>query len=180
MSKPTLDISEIRQRLSHGQGDRYWRSLEELAETQEFREAIHQEFPTWADQWDDSDGVSRRHLLKIMGASLALMGLSGCFYKRPQGKLVPYPKAPNEIIPGRPTFFATTMPFCGFGKGVLALSREGRPIKIEGNPSHPASLGGTDLFMQASVLDLYDPDRSRNVLMAGEITRWSDFQDALT
>jgi MoCo/4Fe-4S cofactor protein with predicted Tat translocation signal len=180
MPKTLIDISGIRQRLAQSEGPAYWRSLEELAETSAFRETIRQEFPVWADRWDDSDGVSRRKLLKIMGASLALMGLNGCFYKRPQGKLVPYPNAPEETVPGRPVFFATAMPFCGFGKGVLALSMEGRPIKIEGNPDHPASLGATDVFMQASVLDLYDPDRSRSVRLAGEISRWGDFQDALS
>ncbi len=180
MSNTTIDLSEIRQRLAHSEGPAYWRSLEELAESTAFRETIRQEFPVWADRWDDCDGVSRRKLLKIMGASLALMGLNGCFYKRPQGKLVPYPNPPEETVPGRPIFFATAMPFCGFGRGVLALSMEGRPIKIEGNPDHPASLGATDVFMQASVLDLYDPDRSRSVRVAGEISRWGDFQDALS
>ena len=158
---------------------RLWRSLEELAGTKEFREAMEREFPAWASRWDDCDGVSRRKLLKIMGASLAMMGLSGCFYKRPQQKIVPYPNAPEEIVAGRPVFFATAMPFCGYGKGVLALSQEGRPTKIEGNPDHPASLGGTDVFMQASVLDLYDPDRSQEVMLAGQTARWGDFQDAI-
>jgi len=179
MNQSPIDLSEIRSRLAERQGPGVWRSLEELANTREFAEAMAREFPSWASRWDGCDQVSRRNLLKILGASLGLMGLNGCFYKRPQGKIVPYPNPPEEIVPERPLFFATAMPFCGYARGVLALSREGRPVKIEGNPDHPASLGGTDLFMQASVLDLYDPDRSREVMLAGETSRWGDFQDAL-
>src|SRR5258706_6995925 len=124
-------------------------------------------------------GVSRRTLLKVMAASLAMLGLNGCFYKEPEGTVVPYPNPPQELVPGRPMYFASAMPFDGYGKGVLVLSREGRPIKIEGNPDHPASLGATDVFMQASILDLYDPDRSRNVLAAGLIAKASEFSAAL-
>jgi len=180
MATSGIDISSIRARLAEGRGPAYWRSLEELARTDEFRETMHREFPAWASRWENCDGVSRRKLLKIMGASLAMMGLSGCFYKRPQQDIVPYPNAPEETVVGRPVFFATAMPFCGYGRGVLALSQEGRPTKIEGNPDHPASLGGTDVFMQASVLDLYDPDRSQEVMLAGQTGRWGDFQDAVT
>ncbi|HUB23843.1 MAG TPA: TAT-variant-translocated molybdopterin oxidoreductase [Tepidisphaeraceae bacterium] len=176
MEPNAVDLADIRRRLQARRGPSFWRSLEELAATRGFREAVDREFPAWASRWDDLNDVSRRKLLKIMGASLGLLGLSGCFYKRPQQETVPYTNQPEEIVAGRPVFFATAMPFCGFGKGVLALSREGRPIKIEGNPDHPASLGGTDLFMQASVLDLYDPDRSPGVLLAGEPARWGEFQ----
>jgi molybdopterin-containing oxidoreductase family iron-sulfur binding subunit len=175
-----MDMSEIRKRLAQSEGPAYWRSLDELAQSKDFRDAMRQEFPAWASRWDECEGTSRRNLLKVMGASLALMGLNGCFYKYPQEKIVPYTSEPQQIVAGRPLYFATAMPFCGYAKGVLALSREGRPIKIEGNPDHPASLGGTDVFMQASVLDLYDPDRSRSVKIAGEVSRWGDFQDALT
>src|ERR1700683_3942327 len=179
MNQAPIDLSQIRRRLADRNGESVWRSLEELANTKEFSEAMAREFPSWASRWDSCDQLSRRNLLKILGASLGLMGLNGCFFKRPQGKIVPYPNPPEEIVVGRPIFFATAMPFCGYGKGVLALSREGRPVKIEGNPDHPASLGATDLFMQASVLDLYDPDRSREVMLAGQTSRWGDFQDAL-
>ncbi|HTW95039.1 MAG TPA: TAT-variant-translocated molybdopterin oxidoreductase [Tepidisphaeraceae bacterium] len=175
----TIDISEIRRRLAASGGKSVWKSLEEAAGTEEFRQAVRREFPSWASRWENCDDVSRRNLLKVMGGALALMGLTGCFYKRPQSKIVPYPSQPEETVPGRPVFFATAMPFSGWGRGVLALSREGRPTKIEGNPDHPASLGGTDLFMQGSVLDLYDPDRSHTVTVAGQIARWGDFQDAL-
>lgn len=168
----SLEATELRRRLATAEGPTYWRSLEELAGTPEFREAVEREFPSMMETWGDT--ISRRGMLKVMGASLAMLGLSGCFYKRPQGKIVPYPKAPEETVVGRPIYFATAMPFNGYGRGVLALSREGRPIKIEGNPSHPASLGASDIFMQASILDMYDPDRSRTVMQAGRTMTWGD------
>jgi molybdopterin-containing oxidoreductase family iron-sulfur binding subunit len=174
---PPLDVSELRRRLAAEDEPTYWRSLEELAGTNEFREAVEREFPALMERWGDT--ISRRGMLKVMGASLAMLGLSGCFRKRPQGNIVPYPKAPEETVLGRPIYFATAMPFNGYGRGVLALSREGRPIKIEGNPSHPASLGATDVFMQASILDMYDPDRSRTVMQAGRTTTWGDALVAL-
>ncbi len=177
-----LNAAELRRRLAESEGPAYWRSLEELAATPPFREAVAREFPSFPEKWSAADGdpVSRRNLLKVMAASLALLGLNGCFYKKPQGTLVPYPKAPEETVPGRPVFFATTMPLDGYGMGCLALSREGRPIKLEGNPDHPASGGAADVFMQASLLDLYDPDRSRNVRLAGEIAQWSEFYRAVS
>ena len=157
----------------------FWRSLEERAGSAEFRIALEREFPVAASEWDDP--VSRRKFLKVMAASLTLAGIgtsAGC-YKHPQGTIVPYPQAPEEIIPGRPLFFATAMPLGGFARGVLAESHEGRPTKIEGNPDHPMSLGATDLFTQASVLDLYDPDRAREVTLAGEPSTWGAFYESL-
>ncbi len=122
--------------------------------------------------------MSRRRFLQLMGASLALAGLSGCGSAAPaptNEKIVPYVKQPEEIIPGKPLFFATAMPLAGFASGVLVESHEGRPTKIEGNPDHPASLGATDAFAQASILTLYDPDRSQVVAHAGRISTWSAF-----
>ncbi|HEX4123084.1 MAG TPA: TAT-variant-translocated molybdopterin oxidoreductase, partial [Tepidisphaeraceae bacterium] len=139
------------------------------------------EFPPGAAEWDDP--VSRRNFLKVMGASLALAGVgleTGCSRRTPTDEVVPYVRQPEAMDPGMPMFFATTMPFDGYGRGVLALSREGRPIKIEGNPDHPASLGGTDVFMQASILDLYDPDRARTVTQAGLSKPMSEFTAQLT
>jgi len=112
-----------------------------------------------------------------MGASVALAGLTAC--NRPAEKIVPYVRQPEDIIPGKPLFFASTMPLAGFGTGVLVESHMGRPTKIEGNPDHPASLGATDAFMQASILGLYDPDRSQVVRNEGEISTWSAFIAAL-
>jgi MoCo/4Fe-4S cofactor protein with predicted Tat translocation signal len=140
-------------------------SLQLPADDVAFRAALSAEFPEEAAVWDDA--VSRRNFLRLMGASLALAGLAGCGRSAPPAEIVPAVKDSPETQPGRPTFFSSTMPFNGFGRGVLVVSREGRPIKIEGNPDHPASLGGTDVFMQASVLDLYDPDRSKSATEAG-------------
>jgi molybdopterin-containing oxidoreductase family iron-sulfur binding subunit len=155
----------------------YWRSLEELAGNEAVRLAAHREFPPGASEWPDA--VSRRNFLKVMGASLALAGTAGCFYKRPQGVIAPATRQPEETIPGMPIFFASAMPFDGYAKGVLVESNQGRPTKIEGNPDHPASLGAADIFMQASVLDLYDPDRSRAVLSSGTETQWGAFYPQL-
>ena len=159
--------------LATGSGKQYWRSLEELAETDEFRELVEREYPQHAEQWDDP--VGRRSFLKIMGASLALAGLSGCVYQPPE-QIVPYVKQPDDLVPGKPLFFATAMPlFGGAATGLLARSNEGRPTKIEGNPDHPASLGATDLFAQASILTLYDPDRSQTPIYREETRPWSAF-----
>src|SRR6185437_10303214 len=116
---------------------------------------------------------------KVMGASLALAGTAGCFYKKPQGVIAPATRQPEETVPGMPIFFASAMPFDGYARGVLVESNQGRPTKIEGNPDHPASLGAADIFMQASVLDLYDPDRSRTVLSGGTETQWGAFYPQL-
>ena len=106
-------------------------------------------------------GPSRRTFLKVMGASAALAGVTGC--RRPVETILPYARKPEEVIPGVPSYYATAMPLGGVGHAVLVQSHEGRPTKVEGNPEHPVSQGATDLFAQASVLQLYDPDRSRHV-----------------
>ena len=137
-------------------GPRFWKSLE-WSQSPDFLPYLHREFPVFASEWDN--GISRRKFLRLMGASLALAGLTACS-RQPQEKLVPYVRRPEEIIPGKPLFYATTFPHRGYGKGVLVRTEMGRPTKIEGNPDHPASLGATDVFMQASILGLYDPDLS--------------------
>ncbi|HXE79416.1 MAG TPA: TAT-variant-translocated molybdopterin oxidoreductase [Vicinamibacterales bacterium] len=153
-------------------GRQYWRTLEELADTPEFRELVHREFPRNASEW--LDPVGRRNFLKLMGASLALAGATACT-RQPDELLVPYVRTPEEVIPGRPLFFATAMTLEGAAVGLLAESHEGRPTKIEGNPDHPASLGATDVYAQAAVLHLFDPDRSRSIRHLGEIRPWSAF-----
>jgi molybdopterin-containing oxidoreductase family iron-sulfur binding subunit len=157
---------------SKGQTTEHWRSLDELADTEEFREMLGREFPRQASEWNDP--VGRRRFLQLMGASLALAGLTGCTVQ-PDEVIVPYVKPPEGIIPGKPLFFATAMPVGGSVLGVLAESHMGRPTKIEGNPDHPASLGATNAFAQASILTLYDPDRSKTVNYRGDITTWSSF-----
>jgi MoCo/4Fe-4S cofactor protein with predicted Tat translocation signal len=172
-----LNLASIRERLASSQGREYWRCLEELAGKEEFYKFLTQEFPQQAAGW--LDGVSRRDFLKLMGASLALAGLNACRAAPIDEKIVPYVNQPEEIVPGRPLFFATAFPLGGIGAGVLVESHEGRPTKIEGNPNHPSSLGSTDAFAQASILTLYDPDRSQVVRNAGRISTWSAFLTAV-
>ena len=113
-----------------------------------------------------------------MGASLALAGVTACT-RQPAEKIVPYVRQPEEIVPGKPLFFATAMPLGGVATGLLVESHEGRPTKIEGNPQHPGSLGATDVFAQAAILGLYDPDRSQTLTNLGEIRPWSAFLGAI-
>ncbi|MEW6253344.1 MAG: TAT-variant-translocated molybdopterin oxidoreductase, partial [Planctomycetota bacterium] len=145
-------------------GTRYWRSLEELAGTPELQRMLEREFPSVAAQWRENggDGPSRRHFLKLMGASLALGGMTGCRW--PKEHIMPASRQPVNRVPGVPVQYATTFELGGVGTGVLVTSYDGRPIKIEGNPKHPFSRGKTNAWMQASVLELYDPDRSHDVL----------------
>ena len=168
-----IDLDAIRSRLGGATGRQYWRSLEELADTAEFREMLHREFPVAASEL--GDGVSRRNFLRVMGASLALAGASGACYRQPDEAIVPYVQQPEILIPGRPLFFATAIPFRGYGIGALVESHMGRPTKVEGNPDHPASLGATNVFVQASVLALYDPNRSQTVTRGGVESTWASF-----
>jgi molybdopterin-containing oxidoreductase family iron-sulfur binding subunit len=157
-------------------GRRFWQSLDELAETKDYREFLENEFPANAET--SSDGINRREMLKLAAASAALAGLSACT-KLPTEKIVPYVKPPEEIIPGRPLFYATSMPLAGVSAGLLVESHMGRPTKIEGNPDHPGSLGGTDVFAQSAALTLYDPDRSQTVMREGHIGSWGAFVTAM-
>jgi MoCo/4Fe-4S cofactor protein with predicted Tat translocation signal len=171
-----LDLAAVRRKLQDKSGKQYWRTLEELAEDPHFEDLLHREFPRQASEWDES--VDRRDFLKLMGASLALAGMAGC--GRPDvDKIVPYVKQPDGMVLGKPLFFATAMPFGADALGVLVESHEGRPTKIEGNPDHPSSMGSTDVFAQAAVLNLYDPDRAQTVTNLGEIRGWPAFQDAV-
>src|SRR5688572_6336437 len=152
----------------------YWRSLEDLANSPIVEEFVRREFPHAADEWNDP--VERRTFLKIMGASLALAGLSGCVIQPPEN-IVPYVRQPEEMVPGQGLFFATAFTLGGVAAPLLVRSNEGRPTKIEGNPEHPSSGGSTasDIFSQASILSLYDPDRSQTPLYRGETRPWTTF-----
>jgi MoCo/4Fe-4S cofactor protein with predicted Tat translocation signal len=171
-----MDFAAIRSRLAATDGRLYWRSLGELADTPQFREYLHREFPEQASQWNDPKG--RRQFLKLMSASLALAGVGACT-KQPPEKIIPYVRQPDNMIPGKPLFFATAIPFGGIAEPVLVESHEGHPTKVEGNPEHPASLGGTDTFGQAAILDLYDPDRAQTVQFRGEVRGWGEFLSAI-
>src|ERR1041385_5149469 len=133
---------------------------------------LHREFPAGASEW--WDGVSRRNFLKMAGVSLALAGLTACTKQQPH-EILPYVSQPESLIPGEPLFYASAVQLGEFATGVLVKSREGHPIKIEGNPDHPSSRGGSSIWMQASILDLYDPDRSQAVAFRSEISTWSLF-----
>jgi len=172
-----IDLAAVRDRLAASRGPRFWSGLEQVAGSPEFEEMLHREFPRFAAEWPD--GVSRRNFLRLSAASLGLAGLTACT-RQPIEKIVPYVKQPEEILPGRPLFFATAAVVGGYATGVLAESHEGRPTKLEGNPEHPASLGASDAVTQASVLNLYDPDRSQSVTQLGRIASWQSFTGALT
>jgi MoCo/4Fe-4S cofactor protein with predicted Tat translocation signal len=171
----TLDFTDFRKRVGDEPQRKQWRSLEELSRSEEFDSYLRDEFPQQALALDS--GVDRRSFVKLMGASVAMAGLAAC--SAPDQKLIPYVNQPENFIPGKPLFFASAMTIGGYAKGVLVESHMGRPTKIEGNPDHPSSLGATDAFMQASILGLYDPDRSQVVRHLGEISTWSDFLGAL-
>lgn len=176
MHRKPINVEAIRARLADAQGKQFWRSLEELAETPEFLELLQREFPKGASELRDPR--SRRSFLKLMGAALTMATLGGC--ATPREKIVPYVEQPDAAVtPGQPLYFSTAMPQGGFGVGVLAESHTGRPVKIEGNPDHPASLGATDIFAQGAVLSLYDPDRAKTVTRYGEISTWDAFLAAL-
>jgi len=158
-------------------GPRHWRSLEELAQTPEFQAALSGE--SSADILAQAEGLDRRDLMKFLGVSFALAGLTACT-RQPAEKIVPYVRQPEEIIPGgRPLFFATAHTVSGSATGLLIESHMGRPTKAEGNPSHPASLGACDLYSQASLYELYDPDRSQTLTYLEEIRPWPSFLGAM-
>jgi MoCo/4Fe-4S cofactor protein with predicted Tat translocation signal len=172
-----LDLATVREQIEDTTGPEYWRSLEELAGSEEFQEMLHREFPKGASEW--LDDFSRRGFLKTMGASLALAGLTGCT-RMPNTEIVPYVRQPENVIPGRPKFYATAHTLGGYASPILVESHLFRPTKIEGNPQHPASLGGTDIYAQASILDLYDPDRAQDITYLGDVRSWNAFIDAIS
>jgi molybdopterin-containing oxidoreductase family iron-sulfur binding subunit len=159
-------------------GPTYWRSLDELASTPEFQEAVQREFP--GDDWDRLPPATRRQFLKVMGASLAMAGLTACRW--PKEQIVPFAHRPEGRTPGVPEHFATSMELGGAALGMLVTSFDGRPIKAEGNTLHPDSLGALTAIAQADILQLYDPDRSRRLLLreGGQqyVKEWSDFEAA--
>src|ERR1700745_3917243 len=182
--KSTLDLNSVREKIDFATehdarektGPQYWRSLQELAGSKEFQEALHREFPKGASEW--LDAVSRRGFLKVMGASLGLAGMTGCV-KLPLEPIVPYVRQPENVIPGRPMYYASAITLGGYASPVLVESHLGRPTKIEGNDQHPASLGGTDIFTQASILGLYDPARLQTVTSMGDVRSWQAFLSAI-
>ncbi len=152
-------------------GKEYWRSLDQIADSPEYRTFLEREFPEGASELRDYP--SRRKFLTLMGASLAFAGLAGC--RRPVEKVIPYVTQPEEIIPGKPQFYATTMPFGSSSFGLVVESHEGRPTKIEGNPLHPSTKGSSNSLIQSSILSLYDPDRAKTPRQGESEKSWQDF-----
>ncbi|HXN46058.1 MAG TPA: TAT-variant-translocated molybdopterin oxidoreductase, partial [Bryobacteraceae bacterium] len=153
-----------------------WRSLDERAQSPELLEDLKHEFP-WRTE-EEIEGLDRREFWKVMGAAVAMAGLSGCV-RQPPEKIVPYVNQPSEIVQGEPIYFATAMPLLDDAAGLLVKSHMGHPVKVEGNPKHPASLGSTGVHAQASLMDLYDPDRSGAVIYDGRVSDWVSFLGAL-
>jgi MoCo/4Fe-4S cofactor protein with predicted Tat translocation signal len=171
----TLDFTEFRARVGDLRGKEFWRSLEDLSRSDVFDDFFTQEFPQQSVQLQK--GANRRDFMKLMGASVAMAGLAAC--RQPADAIVPYVNQPESLIPGKPLFFASAMPLGGVAHGVLVESHLNRPTKIEGNPEHPTTIGASDAFMQASVLNLYDPDRSQVVRKLGGTATWGEFIAAL-
>jgi MoCo/4Fe-4S cofactor protein with predicted Tat translocation signal len=171
-TKQELTLEAARAKLAGQTGKTYWRSVDELADTPAFREMVEREFPAQAAEWIDP--VSRRGFLKVMSASLALAGLSGCT-KQPDEPIYPYVKEPEDLVLGRPVYFATAMPFNTGAVPLLVKTDAYRPIKVDGNPEHPVNRGSSDPLSQGSLLDLYDPDRSQRVINRGEVREFAAF-----
>ncbi len=174
-TRTSIDWAAVRRKLAADSGREYWRGLEELAHSEEFARCLEHEFPH--APWDLA--IDRRRFLQLMGASLALAGMTGCT-RQPEEKIAPFVRQPEEFVDGEKLFYATAISLGGYGTGVLVESHFGRPTKIEGNPLHPASRGSSDAVLQAAILGLYDPDRSQAVTSFGRISSWSSFLASLT
>ena len=153
-----MTLAAVREKLKGAKGKRLWRSIDEMANTPGFQAAVEKEFPSAAQEWVDP--VSRRSFMKLMGASMALAGLAGCT-KQPDEPIYPYVKQPEDLVLGKPNYFATANPFVTGAVPLLVKSDQYRPVKIDGNPDHAYNAGSSDVFSQGALLDLYDPDRLR-------------------
>ena len=171
------DLAAIRSRLESGQGPAFWKSLEAVADTPAFRRFVQREYPAAAHL---AKGPDRRGFFKMMAASFALSGLAACDQVVDGRQYeVPYVRQPERIEPGAPLSYASATIIDGFANGILVTTVNGRPIKVEGNPQHPWSRGGTDIFGQASVLGLYDPARSQTVRYLDKISDWDTFRNRM-
>ena len=171
-----VTFAQVRAELKGVKGKKYWRSIDELANTEGFQAAVEREFPGAAQEWVDP--VSRRGFLKLMSASMALAGLAGCT-KQPDEPIYAYVKAPEDLVLGKPNYFATAHPFVTGAVPVLVKSDQFRPIKVDGNPDHAYNHGSSDVFSQGSLLELYDPDRSKHATYRGEERSWAEFAQEL-
>jgi len=176
-SRSSVDFTVLRRRLAAHRGPLYWRSLEELAASPEFLARAREEFPGFAAAAEQS--YDRRRFLQLTAASMALMGLAACGPEERPRDRVPYVEQPEGLVPGRPRYYATATAHDGYGTGVLIEHLMGRPLKVEGNPDHPASLGATSALGQATILGLYDPFRAEAVTQDGGITTWQALATAV-
>ncbi len=160
-------------------GKHYWRGLGEYSNSPEFRQWLEREFPAGAAELNGNEW-SRRDFLKLMSASMALAGVGLTSCRRPELHLVPFTKNVEWTIPGKFLYYATAMPRRNGAIPLIATTVDGRPIKLEGNPLHPASGGATDTFTQASILDLYDPTRSKRFVRNGKTSKRADFEAYIT
>jgi molybdopterin-containing oxidoreductase family iron-sulfur binding subunit len=172
LASAPMTLAEVREELKGSKGKSYWRSVDELANTPEFQAAVEKEFPELAQE--GASTVSRRGFMKLMGASMALAGLAGCT-RQPDEPIYPYIRQPEDLIPGKPNYFATAHPFVTGAVPLLVKTDQFRPIKIDGNPEHPYNQGSSDPFTQAALLQLYDPDRLQHVTYRGENREWAEF-----
>ncbi len=172
----TFDLDRARHRIAEGGGKRFWSSVEELLDDNYFRDLLAAEFPSAAEIISDPQ---RRQLLKLMGASLLLAGLTGCGQSRSEQAL-PYVSQPEDLLPGVPRYYATAVMFEGYAQPVIATTYDGRPTKLDGNPEHPVTRGKSDSFMQAAVLGLYDPERARQPAKDRVPATWALFQRELS
>ncbi len=173
IGKAKMTLAQVQAKLDGKTGRRFWKNLDELSDDPEFHELMSEEFPRQSTEWVDP--ISRRGFMKVMGASLALAGLAGCT-KQPDETIYPYIKQPEDLVLGKPMFFATAFPFPTGAIPVLVKSDAFRPIKVDGNPDHPVSKGKSDAFTQGTLLDLYDPDRSQHTLYRGQNDDFGHFQ----
>ncbi len=171
------DIAALRERLAGGSGPAFWKSLDAVADTPAFRRFLRAEFPAAALL---GGGPDRRHFLRLMAASFAMAGLAGCDKSDDRDHEVPYVRNPEHLQPSTPLSYASAALFDGFANGVLVTTRNGRPLKIEGNPQHPWTRGGTDVLAQASVLGLWDPYRSQSVRFRDRASDWDPFVAVIT
>jgi molybdopterin-containing oxidoreductase family iron-sulfur binding subunit len=173
-----LNLEAIRKKLADTRGREYWKGLEQVAEAPEFEQFLHAEFPRIGALWERQ--IDRRTLLKLIGGSVAFAaaGLAGC--SRPVGTIVPYVNMPEGEVPGNPKYFATSLTLGGHARGVIAKSHTFRPTFVEGNREHPASLGAIDAYAQASIDQLYDPDRANTTTYRGLPRGWNAFLDKMS
>src|SRR5689334_17806982 len=172
--KHQFDSSRVDELLNGG-SKRFWSSLEELIDEEGFRDWLKAEFPAAASMFDDP---GRRQFLKLMGASLLLAGLPGCGESK-SDQALPYVNQPNAVTPGVPRHYATAVLFEGYAQPVLATTYAGRPVKLDGNPEHPATRGKSDTFMQSAIFGLYDPDRSKQPWHNGSLVTWAQAEAAI-